>query len=269
MYRLQMKIAWITDPHLNFVTKDVIQRLGEAAGRADIIVITGDIAEAPTVDTCLKVFSSFAKKPIYFILGNHDFYRGSFQSVHTIAKRLHNTKSFKWLSTPGTIIKLTEKTALCGHDGWYDGRFGNYRDSTVELSDFSAILDLSYKGKKDRLAVFQELAKTSAIHADIVIRKAFEQGFQDVIFATHVPPFKEAAWHEGKPSDDDYAPYFSSQIMGEFLTKIMEDNPTKNLMVLCGHTHSEGIINPLPNMKVYTGAARYYKPSIQSTFEIE
>ncbi|MFM7113065.1 MAG: Eco57I restriction-modification methylase domain-containing protein, partial [Planctomycetota bacterium] len=39
--------------------------------------------------------------------------------------------------------------------------------------------------------------------------------------ATHVPPFREACWHEGELSDDQWAPHFTSVVMGDALRAVI------------------------------------------------
>lgn len=40
------------------------------------------------------------------------------------------------------------------------------------------------------------------------------------------------------------------------------------LLVLCGHTHSEALYNPLPNLVVRAGKSEYYLPQISDVIEI-
>ena len=39
----------------------------------------------------------------------------------------------------------------------------------------------------------------------------------EVLLLTHVPPFREACWHEGRTSDDDWAPGFTCKAVGDLL----------------------------------------------------
>ena len=41
--------------------------------------------------------------------------------------------------------------------------------------------------------------------------------FEHVLVLTHVPPFREACWHEGRISGDDYLPYFACKATGDVL----------------------------------------------------
>jgi hypothetical protein len=47
----------------------------------------------------------------------------------------------------------------------------------------------------------------------------------------------------------------------------MGDNPQRKLTVFCGHTHSPGECRPLPNVHIFTGAAKYGQPVVQRVFE--
>jgi len=88
--------------------------------------------------------------------------------------------------------------------------------------------------------------------------------FQHVILATHVPPFREACWHQGKISDGDWLPHFTCQAVGDVLLEVMKENPDRHLTVLCGHTHGGGEAQVLPYLKVLTGAARYGRPALHN-----
>ena len=65
-----------------------------------------------------------------------------------------------------------------------------------------------------------------------------------------------------------YLPGIFAFINAFVLFALMKSYPDKQLIVLCGHTHGDGMIDLLPNLSVYTGGARYKYPSIQKIFEI-
>ena len=69
-----MKLTWITDVHLNFLKKDERIDLYHTLIATDSngVVISGDIAEAISIELILKEMASTIQKPIYFVLGNHD-----------------------------------------------------------------------------------------------------------------------------------------------------------------------------------------------------
>ncbi len=92
--------------------------------------------------------------------------------------------------------------------------------------------------------------------------------YPHVIVATHVPPFREAAWYLGRPSTDDYLPFFSCKAVGDVLLDAARSHPKCEILVLCGHTHSGGAVQVAENLRVVTGAAEYEKPQIQQVFQV-
>ena len=50
--------------------------------------------------------------------------------------------------------------------------------------------------------------------------------------------------------------------------KSCETGRIVKLTVYCGHTHSSGICEPLPNVTIYTGAAKYGVPVVQKVIEL-
>ncbi len=93
--------------------------------------------------------------------------------------------------------------------------------------------------------------------------------FRHVIVLTHVPPFRESCWHEGKVSDDNWLPFFACKAVGDALREAMAAAPDRQMTVLCGHTHGSGEAQILPNLRVLTGGAVYGKPSVQRVIEVE
>ena len=117
----------------------------------DALVIAGDIGEADCVETYLRQMHESLAQPIYFVLGNHDFYHGEFDAVRSAVREL--AKSYPrlhWLSEQG-VIHVNEATALIGHEGWGDGRWGDYEHSRIYPNDFRWIKDLTGLSKEPRL----------------------------------------------------------------------------------------------------------------------
>ena len=94
-------------------------------------------------------------------------------------------------------------------------------------------------------------------------------GLALVLVATHVPPFRQACWYQGKTTDDNWAPFFVCGQVGEVLLRCSAARPDCQFTVLCGHTHNEGIANIADNLVVYTGAADYGNPDIEAVIEID
>ena len=135
------------------------------------------------------------------------------------------------------------------------------------LNDFLLISEFLPLGKHERLRLLQKLADEAAAHFERVLPEAFDT-CRSVLLLTHVPPFRQASWHEGKISGENYLPYFATKVVGDVLISVMKAHPDYQLTVLCGHTHGSGITDILPNLKVYTGGAEYGDPRVQRVFEI-
>src|SRR5579862_2107772 len=99
-------LAWITDPHLNFLDIDGVHALcaGLREQPADAFLITGDIGEAPDVAEYLNILHTHLDRPIYFVLGNHDFYRGSIIDVRDRIRALClAVPNLVWLPAAGVV----------------------------------------------------------------------------------------------------------------------------------------------------------------------
>jgi hypothetical protein len=92
--------------------------------------------------------------------------------------------------------------------------------------------------------------------------------YPQVIFATHVPPLRDACWHEGQISDHEWLPHFTCKAVGDVVLEIMRQWPDRQLTVYCGHTHSPGVCQPLPNLTIHTGAAKYGFPRVQEIVDL-
>ncbi len=215
----------------------------------------------------MLLFEEFFQSPVYFVLGNHDYYGGSIESVRErVIEICSKSKWLHWLPRSG-IVQLSSDTCLIGHGGWADGRFGDYERSRVLLNDYLKIQNFIKAGHVGRLALLNSLGDQAATYFQDVFPGALEQ-FEHVIVLTHVPPFKESCWHEGEISADDWFPHFSCKAVGDVLVKHMRNASEKKMTVLCGHTHSSGTCQILPNLEVKTGGAQYGKPEVQEIVNI-
>jgi len=264
-----MKAAWLTDIHLNFLKNDEVDHFFELLSEesVDCFFISGDIGEADSIIDYLKRAASFLNRPVYFVMGNHDYYSGSIKNVRSMVSELVRTSdNLVWMNRV-EYISLTDETVLVGHDSWADGRLGDYFGSTVELNDFYLIDELRLANKTERIKAMKELADEAAKHFIKVLPQALKN-HRRIILLTHVSPFKEACWHQGQTSGDDWLPFFSCQVVGDVLRDVMEQHPSCEMTVYCGHTHSSGQCEVLPNFKVITGGAEYGAPQIQKFIEI-
>lgn len=270
------RLAWITDAHLNFLGPAGRQEFYGAvtAASPDGVLLGGDIAESPVLSGQLAEMAEALGRPIYFVLGNHDFYQGSI--AHTrrrVAQLADESPQLTYLSRSG-VVEIAPETALVGHDGWADAREGDFDRSNVMLNDYLLIEELiKFRSDRelDRDALRRELfalGDEAAEHFAAVLPEALKT-HRRVIALTHAPPFREACWHEGRISDENYLPHFTCRAVGEVLRDVMQSHPDRELLVLCGHTHGHGEARILDNLQVLTGGAEYGSPEIQRVFEFE
>jgi predicted phosphohydrolase len=265
-----LRLAWTTDIHLDHLREDEVVGFGRslAAIGVDGILIGGDIAQAPTLVEALITLAANAKRPIYFVCGNHDYYYGSIAAVRrTLQKLTVRSDPLAWLPARGCVA-LTERTALVGHGCWNDGRAGSYFGSTVMLTDYLVIGELTGLGPTSRLAKLEELGDEAAAHFAAVVPQALER-CEHVIVLTHVPPFAEACQYEGERSSDGWLPHLVCQAAGDTLKSIMERHPDRRMTVLSGHTHQPSEVQILDNLVVKTGHAVYGTPAIQQIVEVD
>lgn len=265
-----MQFAWLTDIHLNFCDDEQIE---EFLGRlrdsgADAFLVGGDIGEAPSLIGYLKRIDDALRKPLYFVLGNHDFYRGSIGEVRRDVEQLCQQRpTLCYLSIAKDPIELKSGVGLVGHDGWADARAGDYMRSEISLNDYRLIAELISFDKAKRLPVLRALADAAAEHIRKLLPAALDL-YEHVYLLTHVPPLREACWHEGRLSDDDWAPHFTCLTVGQAILEIMAEYPRRTLTVLCGHTHSEGECRPSENVEILTGGADYGWPKVQRLLRV-
>jgi 3',5'-cyclic AMP phosphodiesterase CpdA len=259
------RIAWLTDLHLDFVEPesgiaDFCRRV--AASPSDVVLVGGDIGTAASLEQYLRQLEAAVRRPIYFVLGNHDFYGGRIVDVRRGAADLSRTARWlHWLPAAG-IVELDAETSLVGHDSWADGRFGKGVRSRFLLNDFFCVYDFQGKSHEDWFKAIAALGDEAATYFRDVLPRAFARS-RRVVLLTHVPPFAEAAWHCGRMSDEEALPHFACRAVGDALNEIMATRPDRYLTVLCGHTHSPGFVQVQPNLEVHTGAAEYGAPAIQ------
>jgi Icc protein len=268
VYTVGLRAGWLTDIHLNFLgpAERATFYRGLHERNLDALLVGGDIGEADTVAQFLVELESAVEVPIYFVLGNHDFYGGSMASVRAaIAQLCAVSRRLHWLTT-SDVIPLTANTALIGHDSWADGRLGDFYRSEVALNDYVLIQELRKLRKEQRYAKLRALGDEAAEF--LAIRASEALAWRNIVVLTHVPPFREACWHEGQISNDDYLPHFACRAVGERLEAIMRGHPGNSMTVLCGHTHSSGSVRVLENLEVLTGGAQYGEPALQRILEL-
>jgi UDP-2,3-diacylglucosamine pyrophosphatase LpxH len=259
-----MCLLFCSDIHLDFFrTPDKAKVFGDCLANekpdAEGLIIAGDISIASKLEEHLIQLYSGFKKPIYFVLGNHDFWTSSFKEVNkkvlTLTKKIPD---LHWLQNEGPI--KFETFDMVGVSGWYDAYYGNTK-STIALNDWYSIIELM-PGVSYRDLLIQLIREEAGKQADVLYKQLKNTTANTIIIVTHVPPYKEASWHEGEMSDyNTWLPWMSSASTGAVIDRYAEANPDKSIVVITGHTHSPGIYQK-KNVTVYTTKAIYGAPDI-------
>lgn len=264
-----MRLAWLTDPHFDHVSFDRFERLAEQIRNltVDGLLLTGDISQAADVLFQLERLHAAIGVPIYYVLGNHDFYGGTIENVRreaTTAALRH--PNLHYLSTSDSIT-LADRVGLVGDDGWGDATVGDYEGSPVRLADFQHIEDFRRTGPGEWRALLAQLGRQSQERLIPKLRRAAER-CSHVYVLTHVPPFREACWYQGHTTDDLWAPFFVCGAVGNALREAAASHRTTRFTVLCGHTHHGGTATIADNLTVVTGGTQYGSPVISDVFEL-
>ena len=263
-------LAWATDIHLDHASPEDAVRFFDwiRASGAEALLLGGDITNAIALDETLLEIAEMAGMPVHFVLGNHDYYGGSIAGIRAGMADLHHA-GLAWLPATGPRT-LGPGVTLVGNGGWGDARLGTFVGSPVFLTDYHAIKELKEAFDPEGFngtfpagsALEAELRAQGQVCADTLEPHLVEAAkiSRHVIVLTHVPPFREATWHEGRHSDDQWLPGFSCGAVGELLTKAAAAHPATRFTVLCGHTHGGGMAEMAPNLVVHTQGAEYGQP---------
>jgi len=271
-------VGWLTDLHLNLLGSEQRQAFYRrlAGISCEAYLLTGDLGEAGGLCELLCEWDDVLRRPLYFVLGNHDFYRGSIETVrHDVAALCRERPRLCYL-TQESGRPLTEETFLVGHDGWGDARLGDYEHCESTFHDVARIAELEpfrrpapeRVDKETLRPLLQAWGDAAAQHLARVLPMALET-FPRAIVLTHVPPFREACWYDGKLVNDKRLPLYTCHAVGEVLKHTMQTRPERELLVLCGHTHGRGQAQILPNLTVFSGGADYGRPALQQVLRVK
>ena len=264
------RVVWLTDLHLNHCDDELVDRLFAEVNeqRPDSVWISGDFSESFQLLRYLRWIAHVFPCPIYFVLGNHDFYFASIKLIRDqVAELCQKWDNLFYLSQLDAV-PVGNQTMLVGHDGWSDGRLGDYERSVVMMHDYHTINDLAGLDKEHRWEVLKNLGDEAGQHIGRNLENAFADSNKAFVL-THVPPTRGSCWHNGSLSDDQWAPHFTCHAVGEAIRNVLRNRPEKEVTVLCGHTHGEGTSQPAQNWTIHTGKALYGHPAITRVFELE
>ncbi len=264
------RLVWITDPHLNHVPVQAWDRFLDSVNTLspEALLITGDISEGEDVAFQLNRIAEAFAVPVYFVLGNHDFYHSSIADTRRrVTDAAADNPLLHYLTDLGPI-QLSENSYLVGEDGWGDATEGNYEGSPVRLNDFARIEDFYLRDPAQWKAILSGLGSAAARRVAAKLADVPQEA-KHILVATHVPPYCEACWYEGRTTDENWAPFFVCGEVGKTLRSFSQDRPYQQMTVVCGHTHHAGIAKITENQIVYTGAADYGSPRAEGTITVD
>ena len=257
-------LAWLTDPHFDMLSGQQVDTLVAKWASLDVdgLLITGDIADGETLLSFLTCLDSGLPYPIWFVLGNHDYY-GTGIGRQRSAVRLwcQTSRRTTWLAE-SPHVALSKTVALVGHGGWADGGYGDFHGSSIGLNDYRQIAELTGHDKHDLIRRLTSLGQDAASVLKRQIISACKS-HTHVLVATHVPPFVESCWYQGQATLNEWTPHFSCKSVGDCLLEMAAAHPDHTIHVYCGHTHSGGEAQLAPNLAVTTGGATYKQPTLQ------
>ncbi|TWU42699.1 metallophosphoesterase family protein [Novipirellula artificiosorum] len=265
-----MQLAWTTDPHFDHVNVDSMDRWFEhvASQRPCGLIVTGDLSEGSDVVVQLRRLALTLGIPIYFVLGNHDFYQSSIARTRQQVVSFARDQDQLFYLTDVGPIQLAEGVYLTGDDGWGDATIGNYEASPIRLRDFEQIEDFRDADPTERKAMLQREGADSAARLRAKL-ESIPMDAAKVLIATHLPPFAESCWYQGRTTDEFWAPFFVCGSIGKMLLDVCSARSHCDWIVLCGHTHHDGVATLADNLTVYTGAACYGDPGIEAMIQVE
>ena len=263
------RFAWSTDLHLSAVEPGLFQEwlASVVAMEPHGLILTGDITNGHAFCSDLLTMVTEIQKPIYFVLGNHDYYNHSISSTKQVATEFAQGHDLLNYMTACEILPLNPDVALIGHDGWADGRCGDFLSSSVRLNDYVYISELKNIDPEERLKRLNRLGTEAAQIIGRRLKQALDQ-YPHVVIMTHVPPIAEASCYGGHPADDNWGPHFVCQALGDTIREIAPSYPKNNILVLCGHAHHGADVQMMENVRVVTGASKTGAPHIQGLIQL-
>jgi predicted phosphohydrolase len=249
------KYLWLTDTHLKpWSRKKLIEIIMNDKSRG--IFLTGDISYGLVLFDDLRFLAKHARRPIYFVLGNHDYHFSSIEKTHENVRKLCAEYKNLILMTEAGVEYLNDEVAIIGTEGWYDALSGDKKYLKYTL-DWLLIKELRrLPGFTDRVEMFMQLAKQGVKKVIASLKAAIEE-YKTVYLLTHFPPWPEATRDVGTLMEKFWLPYNVNLQFGKELEKVMRNHKKRNLIVLSGHTHTDCWIHVSRNIECRVNKASY------------
>lgn len=263
--RICRRLAWCSDIHLGFLQEPRLRveffKSIRSSG-ADGVIISGDVSIASRIGGDLDDMATFLGVPVWFCLGNHDWWGDSLAALHRrLETAIAGNPLLRWLPKAG-VVALNRDVALVGVDNWADCPVepgGRKPRDWYQISDFFEL------DTPARLDLSRYLA-VEAAHAleKLLLRAA---GHSRVIVACHIPPYFSDAPYLVSPGDVHLPEHFCSRATGDAIINVSRQFQSVCFTVLCGHIHVRCRRRVSDNIEVRIAAADYGRPQIEQIIE--
>jgi len=289
-----MRFVWTSDVHAKLLNDSAA--FWKQMPKTDRLIISGDISDCPSLADEIDVMMTSIPKAVrvYFVLGNHDFYRGSFKEAEEIVEdacRKHKDRLFYLSASRMPVFIEEEAIAIAGANGWCDGNgqsFAEVAHLGVQMNDFNRISELFVMtdagNHLERKKVDQGIGKIVNQSIRILraqLNAAIEcPSIKHIVIVTHVPPFVESAvnglcmrYQNHSDTDDvesELLPFYVCKKMGEMIMSkvrvMLRTSKRKDITILSGHVHGESehsICSDNITVKAYTHPSGYHDPKFK------
>ncbi len=225
-------ILWLSDLHYDGDRRfgDWIGDLADARSH-EAVLVTGDIASYPHLQKALDLLATGFGCPIYFTLGNHDYYGGSTEEVLCVVRAAERRNHLlRWIDRFTEGVPLFPGIALIGQGGWAHAEPWIFpRDQGPPLTHL--LVDYKYYKPNKLRHTIRRLAQSGSALLKAKINNALSAR-SHVVALTHFPPFSRSlADVASRKGGLIQAPAFESWVNGAGKTK------KDSLTLLCGHLH--------------------------------
>lgn len=269
--KLNMKLAWLSDTHLDQVSSIDITRLcrGIAKEGADAIVITGNVSSGHQLVESLGYLETNAFMPVYYVLGQKDYSHTTIDKMRAVATAIETEEGYDpivYVSTRGPV-ELTDTLTLVGLDGWGDLREGRKKNTRFLLRDHIAIKDFRKMDNDSIMGLLQNLADSDVRKARETLLEVLESG-KDVLLLSSVIPFSELLEKDGDMPNDDMLAYYVCRVLGDTLLELADEYPDRKIRVLCGSMQTDSTHSPRENLTCETNSRDEDRLCVQKFLEV-